>query len=213
MIAERTGQRTGLGYVEYAPEAYRTKDGCLVVNPRRSYIKAAALSWLPIVIAEMDTRRRVWINAEIQFPDIIGESQVVETTHDDEILWAVRRGRNCHSRMVFTNKFAITLLRMQEVVAGDEKQPCAYMIVSAWIGPRTEMDPADFDTLYAHENSRQTRRKLRRLSRAFWANHAFVYEQTDHWEDSVVTRMPQNWGEAPQPTWQGRRRVGKRYQG
>ena len=149
-----------------------TKDGFPVIDRYNSHLKEhrEVLAILPEALKKVDTKGRPFIEDEVSFDHTIGKSFCVKTSENDEIVYARRRGRKGLSRFVLnrepedTNKVSLVLKKIRERVSQgkDAREVNAYLLITAWIGERAEVEYYD---------PRATEKSL-----AFWNTHALIYD-------------------------------------
>ncbi len=149
-----------------------TKDGFPVIDRYNSHLKEhrEVLTILPEALKKLDTKGRAFIEDEIPFDRIVGKSYCVSTDENDNIVYAQRRGRKGLSRFVLnkepqdTDKVSVVLKKIRERVSqGREiRELDAYLLITAWIGERAEVEYYD---------PRATEKSL-----AFWDTHALIYD-------------------------------------
>lgn len=95
---------------------------------------------------------------EVDTGRVIGNSDLVETREDDDIVYAIRKNRDRHSRFTKSrssqpsSKIAISLKRLDKD---------SYDLFSAWLGPLTPPMP---NSPFANSDSRP-----------FWSKHALAW--------------------------------------
>lgn len=109
---------------------------------------------------------------------ITGTSDLVETTEDDDVFYAVRTNRKTYTRFV-KDRSAVS----SRYVAADLRlaEDGSYTLFSAWVGPKTPAFPGDAEA--------------KRESWDFWRTHALVAGAQEYDPATVVYDWP--WGEPP----------------
>lgn len=108
-----------------------------------------------------------------EFPKIIGQSICVETNEKDDIIYAIRKGRQGYTRFVKnrtpvdTNKLTVILKK----VAVDQ-----YIIISTFFG--VEVGPEPWD-------DRATEKDIQ-----FWSNHALIYGYEETQPNTEIVNNP-----------------------
>lgn len=103
----------------------------------------------------------------ITFDRIIGSTICVETTPEDEIVYAKRKGRKWKSRMVKnrtptpSNKLTFVVKRCKNNI---------YRLLTAYVGGQSEREPDDTNIRTDEEYERCVE---------FWSNHALIYIEED----------------------------------
>jgi hypothetical protein len=103
----------------------------------------------------------------IKFDRVIGATVCVETTSDDEIIYATRKGRKWPSRMV-KNRMPTPSDELTLVVKRCKNN--IYRLLTAYIGGCSERE-VDDHSIQTQED------KL--ISISFWSNHALIYHESD----------------------------------
>ncbi len=148
-----------------------TKDGFPVIDRYHSHLREhkEVFSILPEALKKIDTKGKSFIEEEVSFDYVVRKSYCVKTDKNDEIVYAQRRGRRGLSRFVpkrepeDTDKVSVVLKRIRERISEGEKvrEIDAYLLITAWIGERAEVEYYD---------PRATEKSL-----AFWNTHALIY--------------------------------------
>lgn len=142
-----------------------------------------------------------YIYEEIEYPEVIGTSNVVETNPSDTILYAQRPRQKRLSRLVRgrepepTRYFTVILMEQ-------ETAPGTYRLLAGWIGRKTEPEPCDYYKLYSRGFSKSKRVALRRRSKLYWETHAYVESQTLFLPATLTDKQPKDWYDVPTlPKW------------
>jgi hypothetical protein len=113
--------------------------------------------YLPLALEMIDSESRDFIVETVNFGEEIGVSNCVETTSDDEIIYAVRPKRRGPTRFVKnregepTSEFTVILKKVDE----------GYIVITAFPGPKAEREP--WDPMAGDE------------AKEYWSNHAIVW--------------------------------------
>ena len=113
--------------------------------------------YLPLALEMIDSESRGFIVETVNFGEEIGVSNCVETTPDDEIIYAVRPKRRGPTRFVKnregepTSEFTVILKKVDE----------GYIVITAFPGPKAEREP--WDPMAGDE------------ANEYWSNHAIVW--------------------------------------
>lgn len=114
----------------------------------------------------VDSRGRNFIVEEVDFGEVIGLSQCIETYQNDNIVVAYRRNRKGPSRFVLdhspepSSKVTVILMR-------DDKKEGVMILISAWVGDRGMPEP--WDPIHDQD---ETLLKAQQ----YWSNHALVWD-------------------------------------
>ena len=148
-----------------------TKDGSPVIDRYNSHLNnhQDVISILQEALQKIDTKGRKFLNEEVRFTHTIGKTMCVPTTENDEIVYAQRKGRDGLTRFVKnreaedTNVVTVILKKIREQIQteGEEREVDAYLLITAWMGEKAEVEYYD---------PRATEKSL-----AFWNTHALVY--------------------------------------
>lgn len=105
--------------------------------------------------------------------ETIGNTDIVETTKDDEIVYAKRLNRDNYTRFVKNRSPRPTSLISMVLRKRDEG---VYELWSVWIGPKVPTFPGDDRTMPD--------------SKEFWSNHALVWGEQDIQQGTETTICP-----------------------
>lgn len=153
-----------------------TADGKIVYNRWTSHVSHYAAHMLKEAISRINTKGEQLVSVELDLERIIGYSIVVPISPKDDIVWRRRLGRRFLSPIVRGRKPLLTRYYTANLLRKKENHN-EYVLISAWIGRKTELEPGDVETYY-RGRSRVVLETARRRSRAFWRTHAFVYQCT-----------------------------------
>jgi hypothetical protein len=103
---------------------------------------------------------------------IVGESTLVETTDADEVIYAVRLGREKYTRFVMNKSAQPTSYVTVILRRADD----GYSLWSAWCGKLVPTSPGGDDEMLE--------------SQGFWSKHALVYDETIIKLDTLTTTCP-----------------------
>ncbi|HRH25424.1 MAG TPA: hypothetical protein PLD99_00525 [Parcubacteria group bacterium] len=140
-----------------------TKSGEKVFDRPSSHIHGneTVEKYLPLALERIDSMGRDFIVEAVDFGEEIGVSMCVETTPEDEIVYAVRPKRRGPTRFVKnregepTSEFTVILKKVDE----------GYIVITAFVGPKAEKEP--WDPMATEE------------SKEFWNNHALIWESEE----------------------------------
>ena len=153
-------------------KVYRSKDGQPIFNRVNSHLHKGIEPILESIAEQIDCKGRVFIQQEISFNEVIGESILVRLNPGDEVVYAVRKGRKGYSKFVLNRQpeecrtAAIVLKRVDE----------GYLIITAFIGRLSAPEPWD---------KNETAESL-----PFWNSHALIYGHEDVDEDTFTDICP-----------------------
>ncbi len=114
-------------------------------------------SHLAKALSQINPEGQPFITTSIAFDDLNGTSTCVETTEEDEIVYARRPNRAGYTRFVKgreaepTNELTLSLLKVPE----------GYVLITAYLGPKAGPEPWD--------------RNATPDSLAFWNTHALIW--------------------------------------
>lgn len=137
-----------------------------------SHIHLYLEQYLPLVMDKINSIEHKFISKTFSFNRIIGKSLCVATTDQDDIVYAIRKGRSGHSRFV-QNRQAEDSTQLSLVLS---RQQQAYRILSIFIGPLSGPEPWDS--------------RARRKDWNFWQSHALIYEKASIIAGSEVQHCP-----------------------
>jgi hypothetical protein len=103
----------------------------------------------------------------------IGESGLVETDDNDEIVYAIRKNRDRYARFTKSRKSEMSSMVTISLTRLDDK---TYDLYSAWLGPLTPPFPGS--PLATPE------------SKPFWSNHALVWGTQEVQPGTETTECP-----------------------
>ena len=161
-------------YATNISKGFLSKDGCLVVDHLRSHVHGDLKQKLSTIIKEISCSNRNYIHGIFQFPNIVGQSNCVPITWEDEIVYAKRLGRQTYSKFVKnresipTNQISIFLKRHLDI----------YIIMSCYYGDfHIDAISSDFESIVDE-----------RLS--FWDDHALIFRTAQIDPATITTRCP-----------------------
>jgi hypothetical protein len=154
------------------------RDGILVFTDEKSHVHTEYLNIFKLIeqICEHVTSGPESLNYTHDFGAVIGESICVETSKDDEVLYATRQDRDGATRFVkgvrprATTKATIALKRdLTSIVP-------RYLLVTVYLGEEAPPEPWDES---ANKNSL-----------IFWSTHALVWGSVPVLPNSETTTCP-----------------------
>lgn len=141
-----------------------TADNCLVyVAMEHLKQHESVLPYLQEALSKVWTHADAHIKVTLDMGRVVGKSDLVATTENDEIVYAVRTGRGWPTRFAknresHDSQFITVIMRR----SGMDR----YRLVTAFIGKGAEREPGDPTLRTEHDL---------RVSEQFWANHALVW--------------------------------------
>lgn len=136
-----------------------TADGAVVINRQNSHLHEDIASIIDDVIAQVHTNGRPFIEDEIDFGRVIGLCSCVSTEPTDCVVYAQRLNRKGKTRFVLDRDKEPTTKAM--VVLKRTDKPQEYVLITAFIGGKAELEPWD---------TRATSESLK-----FWQRKALVW--------------------------------------
>jgi hypothetical protein len=153
----------------------RLASGEEVVDRYRSHLHRPVLALLPEALSRVESGRRGFILAEVNFGLVIGVTTCVATRAGDEVVYAKRPKRAGLSRFV-KNREAEPCSSVVVILKAADEFPAAYVLVTAFIGQKPEPEPWD--------------RNATANSRAFWKSHALVWGSEAVIDGTETTHCP-----------------------
>jgi hypothetical protein len=153
-------------------KAYLSADGYYVVNRPENHIHTGLESELSNLIAMISCNRESFIVKQLDFAYPVGKSNCIIIKDDDEIIYAIRKGRKGHTKFVKgrnpepTNSITIVL----------KKTDSFYTIITAFHGAKAEVEPWDLNATQA--------------SLKFWNHHALINGSEPFEYSSVTNTCP-----------------------
>lgn len=129
--------------------------------------------YLPLALSRIEPNGREFFVETVDFGEIIGEANCVETTEGDDIVYAMRVGRRGLTRFVRgrektpTSKVTVILKKIDD----------GYILISGFIGPQAAPEPWD--------------PKATPESITFWNAHAVVWGSEPVVPSTETTTLPQ----------------------
>lgn len=158
-------------YAKNISKGYLSVDGFLVIDHANSHVHASVKPNLTKIIERISCSNRGYIYEKVRFPNIIGLSACVPISWQDEIVYAVRLGRERYSKFVknrdlLPTPYASIFLKQKQQI---------YIIRSCYYGEYV----ADSD-LYKFNDERES----------FWNDHALVFGSEPIDETTVTSICP-----------------------
>lgn len=136
---------------------WRLRSGEMVRDREDSHLHAGVLELLPEALGRISSLGRNFLTEEIDFGRVIGQTICVQTEPQDQIVYAVRPGRQGHSRFVLNRQPEDCTCLVVILKAEDG----GYKMITAFVGHKPEHEPWD--------------RNATERSAAFWQNHALIW--------------------------------------
>jgi hypothetical protein len=143
-----------------------------VMGKPNSHLRPEVAPLLEEALAMIYSRGRCFVLEELDFGRVIGGSVCVATGPDDYILYARRHNRGGHSRFV-TNREPIPSSKLVVILRRSDTDPRLYILITAWIGDKSEPEPWDTRAFAATEDPIFAENR----SRDFWSRHALIYDE------------------------------------
>jgi len=128
-------------------EILRTADGFLIVPRYRAHDHKLRRDLLEATLSRVHTGGVGFLKREISFPQVVGMTTCVETSDEDEIVFAARPNRAGQTRWVVGRQpeecRSVCCILMRGQNADQDK----YVLVTAFIGRNPEPEPWDFNAL------------------------------------------------------------------
>lgn len=115
------------------------------------------------------------VRMQVDTTDIVGTSDLIETTSDDEIVYAMRVARTSYSRFV-KNKKPVETNSIVIDIRRDRNNPTTYFLYTAYVGHLVPSFPGGE---YQPEQSIK-----------FWSNHALVWGTQEVLPETITTLYP-----------------------
>jgi len=119
----------------------RTADGAIVVNRRNSHLHECIKATIVDVLQRVNTAGQQFIEAEIDLGRVIGGCICVDTSSEDNIVFAQRPNRKGLTRFVMNREPEPTTKAM--VVLKESDKPREYILITAFAGSKSELEPWD----------------------------------------------------------------------
>ncbi len=112
------------------------------------------------------------IEVEHIFPNNIGLSSCVEISESDKIIYAIRTGRNKHTKFVLER----TKTPCNSLFAVFKRTEYGYLILTIFIGKKAGREP--WDKYATNEDIR------------FWDSHALIFDSGEIIKNSITSKCP-----------------------
>lgn len=153
-----------------------TQDGLWVFDRTDSHLHLDAEAYVADALALVILGDREFAVECVDFQRQIGWSTCVRTGFDDQIVYAVRKGRAGHTRFVLGRQPEPCRLLTVILRRGSESAPGTATLVSAFVGGKTAREP--FDPRATEDD------------RAFWATHALVWDEQSIHPETICATPP-----------------------
>lgn len=154
----------------------RLMTGETVIDRLTSHLHPGVEALLPEALPRINSQQRDYIVAEVDLGRTVGRQTCVETTGDDEVVYAQRPNRKGLTRFVKgresapTSSLTVILMRQK-----DAMEP-TYITMSAFVGKPSEMEPWDA--------------KATPASAEYWKTHALIWGAEPVVEGTETTECP-----------------------
>jgi len=119
----------------------KTADGAVVMNRNESHLHEEISPIIHDVLLRVHTHARPFIEAEVDFGRVIGTSCCVSTGPGDQIIFAQRPNRKGLTRFVQNRESEPSSRAM--IVLKNTGRPKEYVLITAFIGSKAEVEPWD----------------------------------------------------------------------
>lgn len=148
--------------------------GEIVFDRKKSHIHKDTIPYLNIALKKISSFNRKYITEVIDLKKDIGFNECVETSYDDEIFYARRKGRKTYTRYV-KNREPIACQTIVISLIKNSSNKEKYHIITAYIGQQNISG-----NWLKHEDLLQKYTLLHKQAMyTFWRNHALVYKEED----------------------------------
>lgn len=145
-----------------------------VFDRKNSHLKQDVVSLLPQALRQIKSQNRPFIQEEVDFGFNVGETICVPTGPGDQIVYAIRKGRQGHSRFVL-NREPVSSSKIFVVLKRREEDR-DYILITAFIGSQPRPEPWD--------------RNATPDSLEFWQSHALLWGYDSIIRDTVTEVCP-----------------------
>lgn len=121
------------------------------------------IATLTEALGNIDATGKDFIVESVDLGRTIGKTQCIETSENDEIVYAQREGRFGLTRFVKNREKKDTSI----VTMILKKTPEGFVAITAFAGPKAEREPWDRNLVDPNEKAE---------SESFWQNHALVWD-------------------------------------
>ena len=146
----------------------------MVFYPRvdQTHIHLDIERFLPYLIDQVKDKSQEIVEIEYEFNEVIGQSLCVEVSENDTIVYAIRKGRNKHTKFVLNRNAE----NCKSVFAVFKKTELGYLILTIFIGKKAGREPWDnFATLE---------------DKKFWSNHALIFDSNEIIQNTITKTCP-----------------------
>ena len=119
----------------------KTADGAFVVDRHNSHLHDDIKDFIVDALVKVNTGGRPFLEAEVNFGHIIGNCICVSTGPNDKIVYAQRPNRKGLTRFVLERDAEPTTKAM--VVLKKSENPSEYILITAFAGGKSELEPWD----------------------------------------------------------------------
>lgn len=151
-----------------------TADGARVIDREHSHLHQCAIGLLEEALSMIRTNNRAFIEAELDFGQVIGMTSCVSTTENDMIIFGQREKRNGLTRFVLDREMIPSTKMMVILKRGNS--PDEYILITAFVGGKPEPEPWD--------------KRATQASFDFWESHALVWTGEQVMPGTLTAKVP-----------------------
>jgi hypothetical protein len=163
----------------------------VIDRPGSSHVQSHQLpdGVLARALAKIDSGKKDRIVEQVDFPEVIGMSTCVETTSDDDIVYARRHNRGGMTRFVRgrqakPSQSVVVILHKWGRIDG----VVAYSAITAYVGTKGLPEPGDWHAMSREPNALQAALQ----AQEFWSKHALVWGCEPVHPRSITRECPWN---------------------
>lgn len=160
-------------FCESKNDRFISKDNCTVLSGKQNHhVHGKMKEILPDIIKMIECENRGnFFFDQIEFPYEIGKTTCVEIDETDDIVYAVRRGRKGYTKFV-RNRLPESTKYVTVILI---KKNDFYYVISAYIGPKSEVEP--FDPVSTEKSYK------------YWENHALIFGTEPIYPSTLTTQV------------------------
>jgi hypothetical protein len=159
-------------YAVNVKRAYLSQDGFYVIDHTPSHVHGDLKIRLSFIIKRVSCKNRDYISENLPFSSPIGKKTCVKVTWEDEIVYAIRVGRDHFSKFV-KNRHSEPI---KNVTIFLKKVQGIYIIMSCYYGQKSERPP---------NNELSTEENI-----SFWEDHALIWGSEPVYPETVTSINP-----------------------
>lgn len=161
-------------YAKNIRKAYESKDGYLITDDKWSHVHEGLKKELPKMIQRISCNGRGYFYEKLWYEYIIGTCSCVPITWEDEIVFAIRVGRDKYSKFVKNRKCIPT----HYITIYLKQKQNIYLIKSCYYGEElADADLYNFEPEYGERVS-------------FWNDHALVLGSEPIYPETLTSICP-----------------------